>query len=53
MEKCPRKIKVKGAKGYSATNYVSYALGENLGGTLKYISDNIFNDKKKKSKKNK
>ena len=49
----PEKIKVKGAKGYSATNYVSYALGENLGGTLKYVSDNIFNDKKKKSKKNK
>jgi hypothetical protein len=49
----PEKIKVKGAKGYSATNYVSYAFGENLGGTLKYVSDNMPFLKKKKSKKNK
>ena len=37
----PKEVKSKFMKGFSAQNIVSYALVDNLGGTLRFVGDNI------------
>lgn len=37
----PKEVKSKFMKGFSAQNIVSYALVDNLGGTLRFVGDNL------------
>ena len=46
-KKVPKYIKDDSKKGYTSKNIIAYAMGDNLGGTVKYFANQINIFKKK------